>query len=155
MLPADQKVQASRHKRAKNVAASDAVKDQTARERKALHRAAMRRMRERYPELDLALSDIAGDLGTSTRQLQRVFIEVGGRSFREALLEVRMKEARRLLTRQRSPLPVRAVALRVGYRKPSGLRQAFVRYWGCNPSEVQPEPPDELWMEVDVREART
>lgn len=131
------------------------MKRQTARERAALQRAAERRIRDRYSELDLALSDIAADLETSTRQLQRVSAEVAGRTFRDVLLEVRMKEARRLLTRKRSPLPVRVVALRVGYRKPSGLRQAFVRYWGCNPSDVQPEPPEELWMEPEARRART
>lgn len=131
------------------------MKQQTAIKRTALHRAAMRQLRRRYSELDLALSDIAMDLGISTRHLQRVFTEVGGHSFRVELLEIRMKEARRLLTRKRSPLPVRAVALRVGYRKPSGLRQAFVRYWGCNPSDFQPEPPEELWMEVEPRERET
>lgn len=109
----------------------------------------MQRIRARYRELDLTLADIAGDIGASPRQLQRVFGNAGGQSFREALLEIRMRKARRLLSRKRSPLPIWQVAPRVGYRKPSGLRQAFVRYWGCNPSDVQAEPPEELWHEVE------
>ena len=122
---------------------------QTPARRMALYKAANRQINERLGELDLALVDVAEALGTSPRHLQRVLSEVGGTTFRDRLLEVRMEEARRLLTREQSPLPARKVAPRVGYRNPSGLRQAFVRYWGCNPSAVQADPPEELWYEVD------
>ena len=80
-------------------------------------------------------------MGTSARQLQRAFAQ-DGTTFRGELLRVRMERARRLLSREKNPLPVRAVALRVGYRKPSGLRQALIRFYGMNPSDVQPPPPE-------------
>lgn len=119
--------------------------------RKRLYDDAQRSIRARYSELDLGIEDVAADVGTSTRHLQRVLREIGQTTFRQTLLEIRMKKARQLLARKRRPLPIHQVAPRVGYRRPSGLRQAFRRYWGCNPSEVQPAPPEELWYEIDRR----
>lgn len=113
--------------------------------------AALQCLRRRYGELDLALEDVADEVQTSPRHLQRVLREVGGTTFRDALLEVRMKRARELISRPRHPVPIYKVAPQVGYRKSSGLRQAFVRYWGCNPSEFQAPPPEALWFEADRR----
>ena len=116
----------------------------TERRRRALLREAQRVIRERYGEFDLTLTDIAEDVGTSTRQLQRVFAELAGEDFRGYLLRVRMERAHRLLSRKKTGLSVRATASLVGYRKASGLRQAFLRFYGYNPSEIQPEPPEFL-----------
>ncbi len=80
-------------------------------------------------------------MGASPRQLQRVFREEGGEEFRSYLLRVRMERARALLTREHDPLPVRVVATRVGYRQASGLRQAFVRFYGHTPSKIQAAGP--------------
>lgn len=123
-------------------------KPSTIRERRELLRRAKAAVRERYGEFDLILDDIAEDAGASRRQLQRVFIELQGESFRAYLLRTRMQEAARRLRRGETG---RATAPRVGYRKPSGLRQAFLRFYGVNPSEMQPEAPDysELWREVE------
>jgi transcriptional regulator GlxA family with amidase domain len=109
--------------------------------RKALLAAAQRVIRERYSEFDLSLADIAEDVGCSPRQLQRVFRELAGEDFRSALLRVRMERAHRLLSRKHN-LTVRAAARAVGYRQASGLRQAFLRFYGYNPSEIQPEGPE-------------
>lgn len=102
----------------------------------------------------MALADIAEELGCSPRQLQRVFREEGGEDLRSYLLRVRMERARKLLSREKDPLPIVAVAPMVGYRRPSGLRQAFLRYWGVNPSDVQAGVPDELYGEVFPDELR-
>jgi AraC-like DNA-binding protein len=58
-----------------------------------------------------------------------------------------MEQARRLLSREKQGLTVRETASLVGYRKSGGLRQAFLRFYGENPSAVQSLPPDysELW----------
>lgn len=124
----------------------------TERRRKALLTAAQRAIRERYAEFDLALCDIAKDAGCSTRQLQRVFAELAGEDFRSYLLRVRMEQAHRLLSRKKRGLTVGAAARAVGYRKASGLRQAFVRFYGTNPSTAQSPPPDydELWRRVEL-----
>jgi two-component system response regulator YesN len=116
----------------------------TDRRRKALLAQAERVIRERYAEFDLGLAYIAEDVGASPRQLQRVFRELADTDFRSYLLRVRMEQAHRLLSRKRKNLTVRATARAVGYREASGLRQAFVRFYGYNPSEIQPEGPKYL-----------
>jgi len=126
----------------------------TIKNRRALLRDAHRYVRRHLGEFDLTLAEVAVDLGTSPRQLRRVFREEGGEDFRAYLLRIRMTRARALLTREANPLPIRAVCHRVGYRQPSGLRQAFLRYYGLNPSDVQAPPPDydEFWREAEARE---
>jgi AraC-like DNA-binding protein len=123
----------------------------TERRRKWLLKAAETVIRERHAELDLGLLDIAEGVGASPRQLQRVFREVGGTDFRTHLLAVRMEHARRLLSRKKEGLSVRAVARQVGYREASGLRQAFVRHFGLNPSDVRSPDLDydELWKAAE------
>jgi transcriptional regulator GlxA family with amidase domain len=122
------------------------VRAKTERSRKAILASAKRVIRERYADGSLGLGDVAESVGCSTRQLQRVFREVGGTDFRSYLLRVRMEHAHRLLSRKRN-LTVPATARAVGYREASGLRQAFVRFYGYNPSEIQPPPPNfsDLW----------
>jgi transcriptional regulator GlxA family with amidase domain len=112
------------------------------RRRKALLVAAKAAIHKRYAEFDLTLGDIAEGVGCSPRQLQRVFAELTSDDFRGHLLRVRMERAHRHLSRKKRGLTVRAVAPAVGYREASGLRQAFVRFYGYNPSEIQPEAPE-------------
>ena len=125
----------------------------TERRRKALLKAAEQATRERYSEFGLGLADIAEEIGCSPRQLQRVFREQANTDFRNFLLRVRMEQAHRLLSRKKRGLSVRRAARAVGYREASGLRQRFKGFYGYNPSEIQPEPPDfsELWREKEAR----
>jgi transcriptional regulator GlxA family with amidase domain len=118
----------------------------TQRRRNALLARAEEVIHERYAEFDLDLVSIAEDVGCSTRQLQLVFRECAETDFRSYLLRVRMEQAHRLLSRK-DGLSVRKTARAVGYREASGLRQAFVRFYGYNPSEAQPPAPDfsDLW----------
>lgn len=102
-------------------------KRSTVTERRALLRAARQVLRERYREPELSLSDVAEAVGTSPRQLQRVFREEGGEDFRPALLGVRMRRAVGLLRRD---VPSERVAHLVGYSGRSGLRLALRRYSG-------------------------
>jgi AraC-like DNA-binding protein len=120
------------------------VRRQTRARRRLLLGRAHAEVRRRYRDPDLSLADVASVIQCSPRQLQRIFREEGGEEFRAYLLRVRMERARTLLARERNPLPVRVVARRVGYRQASGLRQAFARYYGYNPSEVQPKPVEYL-----------
>lgn len=119
----------------------------TERRRAALLTAGQQAIRKRYAEFDLSLAEIAKDAGCSPRQLQVVLRECGGTDFRSYLLRVRMEQAHRLLSRKKDALSVRKAARAVGYREASGLRQAFVRFYGYNPSEIQPPPPNfsDLW----------
>jgi len=101
-------------------------------------------IRSEYRDPDLGLADVAAAVAISPRQLQRVFREESGEDFRGYLLRVRMEKAAELLSRDRNPLPVHVTARRVGYGQASGLRQAFLRFHGYNPSMIQREPPDYL-----------
>jgi AraC-like DNA-binding protein len=121
---------------------AEPVRKESSDRRRAVFAAACAVIRERYRDPDLALADVAAAVGVSTRQLQRVFREVGGENFRSCLLRVRMERAAALLGRENEPLPVHVVARHVGYRQASGLRQAFRRHFGVNPSTIQPAPPE-------------
>ncbi len=87
---------------------------------------------------ELDLDRLARRIATSRRQLQRVFAEVGQTTFREHLASVRMRRAAELL-RSRN-LPVREVALRVGYRQPAQFAKAFRRHYGTSPSSFRARP---------------
>lgn len=129
------------------------ARKRTERQRAALLADAERVIRTRHAEFDFGLGDVADELGCSTRQLQRVFCEVGGTEFRRALLAVRMERARRLLSRRSGGWSVKKVAQAVGYREASGLRQAFNRYYDKNPSAFQPDTItadyDRAWREAE------
>jgi AraC family transcriptional regulator of adaptative response / methylphosphotriester-DNA alkyltransferase methyltransferase len=132
---------------------SGVARRKTNRRRKQLLTDAERVIRERHSEFDLSLTHIADDLGCSTRQLQRVFRELGDTDFRSFLLRMRMEQAHRLLSRKKDGLTVRATARAVGYREASGLRQTFVRFYGYNPSEIQNTETDadydRAWREAE------
>ena len=85
----------------------------------------------RYAE-PLTVAEVARSIGTSTRQLQRVFDEVGGRSFRAHVAAVRMDRARRLLLDHGGT--VRSIAAAVGYSQPAQFAKAFRRHHGASPS---------------------
>jgi transcriptional regulator GlxA family with amidase domain len=123
-------------------------KPTTIRQRQALLRAAQAYMRRTYSDPDLSLGDVAAATGSSPRHVQRVFREQAEEDFRTHLLRIRMEAAVRLLTRNKNPLPIHRTARRVGYRQASGLRQAFVRFYGHNPSEIQRAAPEDLYGEV-------
>jgi len=96
---------------------------------------------ERDFDQELDLDSVAREVATSRRQLQRAFAEIGGTSFRTLLAEVRMKRAVSLL--EQGHLPVRDVALSVGYRQPAQFAKAFRRHHGAPPSNFR-RPPEAL-----------
>lgn len=110
----------------------------TERRRKAIADQAERVIRARYPEADLSLGDVAEEVGTSPRQVQRALREIADTGFQALLLRVRMEAARRLLSRKRDGLTVKAAARAVGYSGHSGLVAACKRFYGKPPSAFQP-----------------
>src|SRR5215211_9310475 len=68
---------------------------------------------------DLPPRVVARRIGTSTRQLQRVFAEVGGTTFSDYLTNVRLDRAAEMLARE--PREVAEVARAVGYRSTSAF----------------------------------
>ena len=114
----------------------------TAERRKELYREAIELIADEYAS-DLSLENVARRLATSRRQLQRAFAEAGDTSFRDELARVRMEHARALLAQD--SLPVRQVAVSVGYNQPAQFAKSFRRYHGQPPSAYRrqnrrPEP---------------
>jgi AraC family transcriptional regulator of adaptative response / methylphosphotriester-DNA alkyltransferase methyltransferase len=108
-----------------------AMRDGTAERREELYREAMALIAIEYAS-DLNLDGVARRLATSRRQLQRAFSESGETSFRDELARVRMQHARELLAADE--IPVRQVALQVGYQQPAQFAKSFRRYHGEPPS---------------------
>jgi AraC-like DNA-binding protein len=105
-------------------------RDTTTAARATLYREAIAVLEVRYAA-DLQVDDVAREIATSRRQLQRVFEEIGGTTFREHLTRIRMTRAAELLD---SPLAIRDIAHRVGYRQPAQFAKAFRRVHGVTPS---------------------
>jgi AraC family transcriptional regulator of adaptative response / methylphosphotriester-DNA alkyltransferase methyltransferase len=91
---------------------------------------------ERDYASELVLDEVARQLATSRRQLQRTFTEIGGTSFRSYVAQVRMKRALELL--REGEMPVRRVAVSVGYRQPAQFAKTFRRHHGAPPSSFLP-----------------
>jgi AraC family transcriptional regulator of adaptative response / methylphosphotriester-DNA alkyltransferase methyltransferase len=109
---------------------SQRARESTIEARTALFREATAAMAQRFAD-DIQVDDIAREIATSRRQLQRVFEEIGGTTFREHLTRIRMTRAAQMLE---SPLPIRDIAHRVGYRQPAQFAKAFRRVHGVTPS---------------------
>jgi AraC-like DNA-binding protein len=86
---------------------------------------------ERDLAKEIALDDVARQIATSRRSLQRAF-EGEGITFREAVAVARMRRARALL--EERELPVYRIAERVGYRSKAEFTKAFKRYAGMTPT---------------------
>ena len=86
---------------------------------------------EADPSRPLALDDVARDIATSRRSLQRAF-EGEGITFREAVAVARMRRAKALLAQ--GGMPIYQVADRVGYRSKAEFTKAFKRHTGVTPS---------------------
>jgi AraC family transcriptional regulator, regulatory protein of adaptative response / methylphosphotriester-DNA alkyltransferase methyltransferase len=104
----------------------------TWRRRSALLTDATLAIEARFAEPDLALRDVARQIATSERQLQRVLAELADSAFRDELAAVRMQHAARLL--QASDLTISEIARRVGYRQPAQFAKAFRRHHGSSPT---------------------
>ena len=90
---------------------------------------------QRYTEPALGLDDVAREIATSSRQLQRVFAELAGTAFRDEVAAVRMQHGAELLLT--TDLPVAEVARRVGYRQAAQFAKAFRRHHGVSPSGLR------------------
>ncbi|HWT93409.1 MAG TPA: helix-turn-helix transcriptional regulator [Solirubrobacteraceae bacterium] len=81
---------------------------------------------------DITLDEVAREIATSRRQLQRAFLEVGGVTFRERLLHERCEHAARQIA---AGVPVAQVAAELGYARQSHFARAFRRHHGMTPTE--------------------
>ena len=92
-------------------------------------------LQQEYANPDFSVTLLAESLGFSVRQVNRLFLLFYGQSFRDVLSELRLYNAQRLLLR--TSLPMAEIALRVGYREPSGFYTAFRKRFSMSPRQYR------------------
>lgn len=78
---------------------------------------------------------LADYLGLSPMGLHRLFQQSAGISPGRAFLEIKMREAQRLL--KHASLSIKETAFTLGYRHPGDFTRAYTRYHGCAPSQSE------------------
>src|SRR3954447_23500475 len=114
------------------------VRPSTLDRRRDLYTEALEVIVLRHGDPDLSLAQVAHEIATSRRQLQRALAEVGGTSFSRELQRARMNRAAELP--RAGSLPVQAVAGAVGYRQAAQFAKVFRRHHGTSPSNFRREP---------------
>src|SRR3954470_23980717 len=82
---------------------------------------------------ELGLGVVAAYAGFSPGHLSRQLRKHVGQGFREIVSTARMTAAKNLL--QTSRMSIKAIALELGYRHPSGFTRDFARAVGLSPSQ--------------------
>lgn len=88
-----------------------------------------------YSGPELSLRKVSTALHIPMRSARRLFKAETGKTFREYLLDIRIREAARLLTT--SSEAVKAISAMVGYTDPSHFTRYFHEVIGCTPGEYR------------------
>jgi LacI family transcriptional regulator len=83
----------------------------------------------------LAIADLVAESGLSRWQVEERFRRLVGRSIRDDILEVRLAEARRLVTT--TDLPLKTVTPRAGFRSIAYMTTVFRRHFGTTPAALR------------------
>lgn len=86
----------------------------------------------------LPLAEIAAQVHLSPRHLSRLFTRFTGKSPAHYITHARMDRARGLLLR--SQMPIKEVAVTVGYPDVHHFTRAFAVHFGCPPGEMRRHP---------------
>lgn len=83
------------------------------------------------------LEEIARHFSYSLSSIKRIFKEVNGRSIMACLIDLRMRQARTMLTE--TDLSIEKIAEKVGYSNVYYFSTAFKKYWGTPPARCRLE----------------
>jgi len=83
----------------------------------------------------LAIAELVAASGLSRWQVEERFRRLVGRSIRDDILEVRLAEARRLVTT--TDLPLKVIAPRAGFRSIAYMTTVFRRHFGTTPAALR------------------
>lgn len=114
------------------------VRNSTVERRREIYSDALVEIRRHHGDPDLSLAQVAHEIATSRRQLQRALAEVGATTFSRELQRARMDRAAELLLM--GSLPVQTVAGAVGYRQAAQFAKVFRRHHGTSPSSFRRQP---------------
>jgi transcriptional regulator GlxA family with amidase domain len=84
---------------------------------------------------DLSLAVLADQAGMSERSFSRRYAEATGRTPARAIEQLRLEEARRLLSESRQP--IKRIAQRCGLGSEETMRRSFLRLLGVTPQEYR------------------
>ncbi|ENH98038.1 two-component response regulator [Gracilibacillus halophilus YIM-C55.5] len=90
---------------------------------------------DQYYHTQITLEEVATDVGISTYYFSKLFKEYFHVSFVEYLTNKRLEQAKDLLLDQR--LPLKEIALTVGYKDPNYFSRVFKKEMGLSPSQYR------------------
>ena len=88
-------------------------------------------LEEHYSNPRLEFKDVMAYFRFSKSHGCALFKEHLGKTFRQGLRDVRMEKAKPLI--EETPLPIREVSRRCGFRSPQRFNEAFKRMYGISP----------------------
>jgi AraC-like DNA-binding protein len=101
-------------------------------------REVLRVLAEKYPDPTLDLDQVARELPISPKRLSRILNQQVGISFRQLLRDMRIEEAKRILTSRQ--FTVKEVATRVGFSDSHYFSRSFRESTGMKAREYQARP---------------
>ncbi len=93
------------------------------------------RLLDSYYTNDVSLDLLSEKLFISPQSITRIISAVYGKSFNELKLELKMRNAKRLL--RETELNIADIAREIGYSSVRGFLSAFQKYESCTPSEYR------------------
>ncbi|MBQ8093803.1 MAG: response regulator [Clostridia bacterium] len=90
----------------------------------------VRRYVQSHLDRDISMTLIANKANLSYSYFSRVFKEQTGMTFSTYVIDVKMKEAVRML---RDGLKTKDIAEKLGYSSPQNFNRVFSKYWKCSP----------------------
>lgn len=90
---------------------------------------------DNYTNSDITLSSIAHKFHISPNYISRFFKENTGQNYMDYISSLRLKKAYKLICD--TDLPIRDVALKVGYLDPVNFTKKFKKIYKCTPSELR------------------
>lgn len=100
-----------------------------------VYKYAIDRLLDIYYMTDISLQDLAGKIYTSPKSIARIISSAYGKSFNELKLELKMRNAKKML--RETDLSVSAIAEKTGYTTCRGFLSAFSKYEGTTPTEYR------------------
>ncbi len=100
-----------------------------------VYKYAIDRLLDIYYMTDISLQDLAGKIYASPKSIARIISSAYGKSFNELKLELKMRNAKKML--RETDLTVSAIAERSGYTTQRGFLAAFAKYQGMTPREYR------------------
>lgn len=106
-----------------------------------VYKYAIDRLLDIYYMTDISLDALAQKLFVSSKTVARIISSAYGKSFNELKLELKMRNAKKLL--RETDLTVAVIAERSGYTTQRGFLAAFAKYQGMTPGEYRKSKREE------------